>query len=283
MKDANRCEKTATITVGTEICVYDGCSPGFWKNHPELWDGIFDNGYLIGNMGGNSSSTYFNTTTKFRDYFGLSNTRMVLIGFPLEITMLGVISQGGGDCKAFGRHAVSTLLSSASGLSIDYPSFGGTITNFSSLYGAIKAALNATPPACSGPLFTALEASSNDDHGKCGSFIQVVNDNAGSYLKYVPVVSKIEEVIPTSLKVTTFPNPYNDFVTFQIESNISGKGVLEVFNVTGQKIATVFEGNINSGKGQNIRFAVPKQNRSSLIYRLRIGDKTTTGKILYVN
>ena len=274
IKDANNCETNMSVTVGTEICVYDGCSPGFWKNHTELWDGMADNPILAANMGMHP----FTINTNYFTFFGLVPGAN---GFPINMTMLGAISQGGGGCNAFSRHAVSALLSSGSGLSINYNSLPGGISNYSELYSAIKTAL--LSGKCSGPLFSALEAISNDDHGNCGRFIKTVNNSDRSFLEYVPAVSKIEEVMPTGLKVSTFPNPYNDYVTFQIESNISGKGVLEVFNVTGQKIATVFEGNINSGKGQNIRFAVPEQNRSSLIYRLRVGEKTTTGKILYVN
>ena len=85
------------------------------------------------------------------------------------------------------------------------------------------------------------------------------------------------------MKVITFPNPYTDNVTFQIESNISGKGILEVYNLSGQKLQTVFEGNIAAGKGQVIRYSIPEQNRSTLIYRLRVGETTTTGKVLYTN
>ena len=96
-------------------------------------------------------------------------------------------------------------------------------------------------------------------------------------------VSITKDEISSYVKVNVSPNPYHDNVTFNIESNISGKAILEIFNLTGQKLNTVFEGNLSAGKGQNIRFMIPEQKRSNLIYRLRVGEKTTTGKILYVN
>ena len=96
-------------------------------------------------------------------------------------------------------------------------------------------------------------------------------------------VSTTKDEISSFVKVKVSPNPYHDNVTFNIESNISGKAILEIFNLTGQKLNTVFEGNVSAGKGQNIRFIIPEQRRSSLIYRLRVGEKTTTGKILYMN
>ena len=96
-------------------------------------------------------------------------------------------------------------------------------------------------------------------------------------------VSITKDEISSFVNVKVSPNPYHDNVTFNIESNISGKAILEIFNLTGQKLNTVFEGNLSAGKGQNIRFMIPEQKRSNLIYRLRVGEKTTTGKILYVN
>ncbi|MEO7263428.1 MAG: hypothetical protein ABIW38_00885 [Ferruginibacter sp.] len=91
------------------------------------------------------------------------------------------------------------------------------------------------------------------------------------------------QISGNNVTVNTFPNPYNDNVTFNIESNISGKGVLEVYNLTGQKLKTVFEGNITAGRVQSVRFNIPSQNRSTLIYRLTVGETTTTGKVLYAN
>ncbi|MEO5985221.1 MAG: hypothetical protein ABIP80_06915 [Ferruginibacter sp.] len=92
-------------------------------------------------------------------------------------------------------------------------------------------------------------------------------------------VEKVSEIVT----VQTFPNPYTDNVTFKMESNVSGKAVLEVYNLMGQKVKTLFEGNIIPGKSQTIQYKVPTQNRTSLVYRLTIGDKTTTGKVLYIN
>ena len=91
--------------------------------------------------------------------------------------------------------------------------------------------------------------------------------------------------ISTALKLaaTAYPNPYNDNVRFAIESNVSGHGVLEVYNLIGQKIQTVFDGNVFAGKSQLIQFNVPVQNRTTLMYRFRVGDKTVTGKLVRPN
>ena len=281
-KNGNCVSTPSAGTLGAApTCTFDGCSPGFWKNHEELWDGINDNPILAQNMGAHP----FITSTSFATFFGLSAQQMQAIGFPVNITMHGAISQGGGGCKAFARHAVSALLSSASGLSINYPSIpGGTpgnpVDTYDELYNVIRAAL--ASGNCSGPLFSALEAISDDDHGNCGRFISTVRNNSRAFLEYVPVVSD-KTTTPNNLTVTAYPNPYSDNVTFSIDSKVSGQAVLDVYNLTGQKIKTVFQGNLQAGKSQTIQFSVPAHNRTSLMYRLQVGDKVTTGKVLYRN
>jgi hypothetical protein len=88
--------------------------------------------------------------------------------------------------------------------------------------------------------------------------------------------------INTALKfaATAYPNPYNDNVRFTIESNVSGHGILEVYNLLGQKIRTVFEGNVFAGKSQVVQFNVPVQYRTALMYRFGVGNKEVSGKLL---
>ncbi len=91
---------------------------------------------------------------------------------------------------------------------------------------------------------------------------------------------KTAEIIQPTTKVTAYPNPYNDKVNFVIQSSVSGKGSLEVYNLSGQKIRTVYQGIIHSGMGQTIEYSVPQANRTNLVYILRIGKEKITGKLL---
>lgn len=84
----------------------------------------------------------------------------------------------------------------------------------------------------------------------------------------------------TELKVFASPNPFNDRVRFQIESPVSGHGNLEVFNMLGQKVKTVYEGHVEAGRGQVIEFSVPQTLRSNLIYVMRVGNHRVTGKLV---
>ena len=208
----------------------------------------------------------FTTNTPVATVFGFLPS-----GYPSGITMRGMISQGGGQCKAFGRHAVAALLSSASGLNIDYPDGAN---NHTTLFNLIRQAL--LTGNCSGSLSTQLTQISEADNKNCGAVIPVLYSRNAT--GEIPAPSRSE-----GLTVTTYPNPYKDVISFKIQTGVSGKGVLDIYNLTGQKLKTVYEGNLVAGKLQTIQTTVPLQNRETIIYRLSVGGKTATGKLLYID
>lgn len=81
------------------------------------------------------------------------------------------------------------------------------------------------------------------------------------------------------VSVTAYPNPYTDKVNFTVESDVSGQGALQVYNMVGQKIKTVYQGFITRGS-QNFTLTLPAQQRANLIYVLTVGDNQVTGKLL---
>jgi hypothetical protein len=81
-------------------------------------------------------------------------------------------------------------------------------------------------------------------------------------------------------KVTAAPNPFNDRIRFTLKSDVSGQGTLELYNTLGQKVKTVFQGQVKAGQVQTIEYVVPSAQRTNLIYLFRVGDQTTTGKLV---
>ena len=80
--------------------------------------------------------------------------------------------------------------------------------------------------------------------------------------------------------VTAYPNPFSENINFQIETKQSGQGSLEVYNMAGQKVKTVFSGYLNAGI-QRFKMYVPSNQRSVLFYIFRMGDQKAAGKILH--
>ena len=68
----------------------------------------------------------------------------------------------------------------------------------------------------------------------------------------------------------------------EVTSPVSGEGNLEIYNMMGQRVKTVYTGFISTGT-QSFELSLPTQQISTLVYVLRIGDKKMTGKILQIN
>jgi hypothetical protein len=63
----------------------------------------------------------------------------------------------------------------------------------------------------------------------------------------------------------------------------AGKGSLEVYNTSGQKVGTVYRGYLQAGKGQAFEYTVPVTSRTTnLFYLLRVEGHQASGKLLNI-
>ena len=66
---------------------------------------------------------------------------------------------------------------------------------------------------------------------------------------------------------------------FVVNTAHAGNGTLEIFNMVGQKVKTVYQGHVPAGVS-NFDLNLPGQKNASLIYRFSVGTKLVTGKLL---
>jgi PKD repeat protein len=90
----------------------------------------------------------------------------------------------------------------------------------------------------------------------------------------------ISAEIGSQTKVSAAPNPFNDRIRFSLKSSVSGQGSLDLYNMMGQKVKTVYRGYVQAGRSQNIEYSVPTTLRSNLIYLFTVGDQKTSGKLI---
>jgi hypothetical protein len=76
------------LVVGSVEGGDEGCSQGYWKNHPSSW-----------------RPTDFDTRDEYNEVFG--------VPYPYNKTLLGALESGGGGEYALGRQAVAALLNAA--------------------------------------------------------------------------------------------------------------------------------------------------------------------------
>jgi hypothetical protein len=135
----------------------------------------------------------------------------------------------------------------------------------------------------------AVDASGNTN--SCNQLIELIVPTSSPVTKAVSEATKqtnntknsssqIIEKIGGSLQIQAFPNPFSNKVTFRFSSPTTGRAILEVFNIMGQKLAVVYEGMIKGGVVQNIQYDAGKTNKATLIYKLRVDDKTANGKLI---
>jgi len=94
-------------------------------------------------------------------------------------------------------------------------------------------------------------------------------------------VQRIDASIESqATSVIAAPNPFNDRIRFSLKSTVSGQGSLELYNMLGQKVKTVFQGQVEKGKVQTIEYSVPGSQRQNLIYVFRVGDQKASGKLI---
>ena len=101
------------------------------------------------------------------------------------------------------------------------------------------------------------------------------------FVKAAPV-QNIQPVKVTELTVSAYPNPFTDKVRFSIVSPVSGKASLDVYNMMGQKIRTIYQGYLFAGKGQLVEYRISSSYQGNLIYTLRVGDQQVNGKLMQV-
>ena len=67
-----------------------------------------------------------------------------------------------------------------------------------------------------------------------------------------------------------------------INSQVSGQGSLQVYNMLGQRVATVYNGTIVAGRSQIVEYNAPRSFNGGMIYIFRVGGKQVTGKLMNI-
>ena len=94
-----------------------------------------------------------------------------------------------------------------------------------------------------------------------------------------------DQVINIELKadkptVSAAPNPFTDRLRFSVVSQVSGYGELEIYNMMGQKLKTIYQGNFEQMKARVFDYYVPFSQRTGLVYSFRVGNLKTTGVLI---
>ncbi|MDB5277523.1 MAG: hypothetical protein JWR61_2478 [Ferruginibacter sp.] len=114
----------------------------------------------------------------------------------------------------------------------------------------------------------------------CQSGAATCGASQGARIAKQPVTSSPEIKQITSVKA--YPNPFSTRIKFVVNSEVSGNGNLDLYNLMGQKIKTVYQGYIAAGS-QSFELTMTAKQVANMFYVLRIGNKKMSGKIMQIN
>jgi hypothetical protein len=225
----------------------EGCTPGYWKNHPKAW------------------GCGYTTKSKFFDVFTVITNKR---GMPQKMTMLDALNQTGGGYSALSRQAVGALLNACHNV-VDYPYTPEQIKV------AVVSMFNLGSATLGNKTFINADTLKNE-FDRANNLGCPLNNQSSAAREATN--SKLESF--TQLKVTAYPNPFVDVVRFTIVSDVSGQAKLDIVNMVGQKVATIYSGHIDANRSQQIEYRTNTRVQENLIYIFTIGGKQVTGKIM---
>ncbi len=110
-------------------------------------------------------------------------------------------------------------------------------------------------------------------------------DLAGKILDYFGfdnTKSSVTDVIPNGFKLMgNYPNPFNNSTIIKFYLPNSGNVKVDVYNISGQKVATAYNGILNAGTN-NVTFTSDKLASGIYIYSVKTSNNISQGKIMLI-
>jgi len=105
---------------------------------------------------------------------------------------------------------------------------------------------------------------------------QIDNDGTFSYSKEV----EIENLLPSAFELSqNYPNPFNPSTTIRFGLPADTRVTLEVFNIIGEKVATLLNNEIKSVGYYDVLFKASELSSGVYFYRLTAGEFISTKKL----
>jgi hypothetical protein len=85
----------------------------------------------------------------------------------------------------------------------------------------------------------------------------------------------------TESRFETYPNPFTEKVNFNFTSPSNTRARLEIYSITGAKLATLFDADIQAGRRYEAEYVPNLVSSQMVIYRLTMNGETRVGKLVY--
>lgn len=127
------------------------------------------------------------------------------------------------------------------------------------------------------------------DHGVYGFYVDVYSNDPDNKLISIPVELTVSGTVsvpgdekPVALSLDqNYPNPFNPTTSIRFQLPEAGNVSLDVFNVVGQKVATLVNGNMSAGS-HTVGFDASALSSGIYIYRIQTPSGTLSRKMMLV-
>ena len=169
------------------------------------------------------------------------------------------------------------------GTNVRYTAFGGTSSAGPHVAGAVALVLQASPLLSHGEVRNLLRAGAATD-----SYTGAVPNTTWGWGKLriassiVPVVSSVSDegqIIDGLILHQNYPNPFNATTTIQYEIPVGGPASLKIYNVLGQELSTLVEGESPAGI-HRVSWNASQLPSGIYLCRLESGGRSTTTKLV---
>ena len=257
----------ASVCVGSTINLTPS-SGGTWSSSDETKATITNAGLVTGVAAGSVTFT-------FTDDNSCSSTKNVTVNSqPLAPTLIIVNPSLCGTSTTGSISVCSPNSNYTYSISVNGDAFGNSQSGATISFTGLSAGSDPVVKVSNGTTGCVATQSCSNALATCPNPANATRMRTESYQ-----TAEQQIVVEEPTKITAYPNPFSDRIKFVITSSITGKGSLDVYNMLGQKVKTVYQGLIVAGS-QTFQLNIPRQKLSNLIYVLRIGDKKISGKLL---
>ena len=99
--------------------------------------------------------------------------------------------------------------------------------------------------------------------------------------KSAALASEAEIIHSNGADLRVYPSPFNDKLRFEFNSPEDTYAKIDLYDITGRQVQTVFDQNIEGGTIYNAEFKPVDEVSAIYFYRMRLGDDIINGKVVY--
>ena len=128
------------------------------------------------------------------------------------------------------------------------------------------------------PILIGTLSNSNYTITYIGANLTIVSRGSSLSLNTVQTTERLKE----GFVIKAYPNPFTDHVTFDLQLTTDSRAQIEVFDIIGVKLATVFNKDVTAYDKYQIDYTPENVGSGILLYRLVVdGNVMYTGKLIH--